>query len=258
MNLGLLTAASSDIVLRHMAEKFDIDSLFTAGAHFGYSRTRRHPSATNYIFGTKDRTDIFDLVQTESRLAAACALVESLAQKGAQVLFVGGKNESLQIVQQMAVRAGLPFSASRWIGGTLTNFKNIRKRINRLEKLMAERESGELEKYTKKERLLLDREIDELQARFGGLVSLHDMPAAIFIVDTRHEHTAVMEANQLGIPVIGLLSSDCDFALAQYPIPANDTSVRSVKLVVEAIGNAYMQGKRLFSASQATPAVPNA
>jgi small subunit ribosomal protein S2 len=227
-----------------MAEALDIETLFAAGAHFGYSRTRRHPSAVKYIFTTKDQTDIFDLVQTEARAAAACAFVSELAQKGAQVLFVSGKNESLSIVRQAAERAGVPYTAGRWIGGTLTNFKNIRKRLSRLEKLLAEKESGELEKYTKKERLLLDREIEELEARFGGLVSMNDVPAALFVVDARHEITAVREANQLGIPVISLSSSDCDFALSQYPIPANDTSIKSVKLVVDAIADAYAKGKR--------------
>ncbi len=227
-----------------MAETLDMETLFEAGAHFGYSRTRRHPSASPFLFGTKDQCDIFDLTQTQARLDAACAFVASLAQRGAQVLFVGGKNESQAILKQAAARAGLPYSAGRWIGGTLTNFKNIRKRISRLEKLMAERESGELEKYTKRERLLIDREIVELEGRFGGLTSMADLPAALFIVDTRHEVTAVAEANQLGIPIVGLSSSDCDFARVQHPIPANDTSVRSVKLVVDAVAKAYMEGKR--------------
>ena len=222
----------------------DMDTLFEAGAHFGYSRARRHPSAVSFLFGTKDQTDVFDLSQTEMRLSAAQALVASLAQKGAPVLFVSGKSESRSILKQAAERAGLPYSAGRWIGGTLTNFKNIRKRIARLEKLTAEKESGELEKYTKRERLLLDREMEELQSRFGGLVSMTDLPAALFVVDTKHESTAVAEANQLGIPVIGLSSSDCDFSLVQYPIPGNDTSVRSVRLIVDVLADAYREGKR--------------
>ena len=124
----------------------------------------------------------------------------------------------------------------------LTNFKNIRKRIDRLEKLMGERARGELEKYTKRERLMIDREIDELLVRFGGLVKMIDLPAALFIVDTRHENTAVLEANQLKIPVVGLSSSDCDFSLAQYPIPGNDTSVRSIMLITNTIADAYSEG----------------
>ncbi len=236
-----------------MAAVQDIETLFEAGAHFGYSRTRRHPSAASFLFGTRDQTDIFDLIGTKQRLEAAAAFVASLGQKGAQVLFVSGKNESKDIVKQAAERAGLPYCAGRWIGGTLTNFKNIRKRIDRLEKLMSERESGELEKYTKKERLLIDREIEELLGRFGGLVSVTNLPAALFVVDTRHEDTAVREANQLGIPVIGLSSSDCDFSLVQYPIPANDTSVRSVKLIVDAVAESYLSGKKAPAPIAAAP-----
>jgi small subunit ribosomal protein S2 len=233
-----------------MSQTADIQMLYEAGAHFGFARARRHPSAAKYLFGTKDRTDIFDLEETGKRLAAAAALTSSIAGSGKHLLFVGGKNEVLSIIKETAERVGAPYVAGRWIGGTLTNFKNIRKRIDRLQKLMAQRESGELEKYTKRERLLIDREIDELLARFGGLVQMSELPGALFIIDTRHEATAVAEANQLHIPVIGLSNSDCDFSLVQYPIPGNDTSVRSVKLVTEEIANAYAEGKRAGIKSQ--------
>lgn len=222
----------------------DIDTLFGAGAHFGYSRARRHPSAAPFLFATRDQTDFFNLEETAKCLEAASSFVAGVAASGGQLLLVGGKNESLSLVKAAAERIGAPYCAGRWIGGTLTNFKNIRKRIDRLEKLEAERESGALEKYTKKERLLLDREMDGLRARFGGLVSLQKEPAALFVVDTRHEDTAVREANQLHIPVVGLSSSDCDFSRVQYPIPANDTSVKSVRLIVDAIAEAYQEGKK--------------
>ena len=221
-----------------------IESLFQAGAHFGYGRARRHPTATPFLFGTKDRTDIFDLDETVPRIDAAAAYAASLAAAGKQLLFVGGKHEAISIVKSNAERVGMPYVAGRWIGGTLTNFKNIRGRINLLEKLMGERERGELEKYTKKERLLIDRQIEELLSRFGGLVKMTDLPAALFVIDTRHEDTAVKEANQLGIPIIGLSSSDCDFSLVKYPIPANDTSIKSVGLVADIIARAYEGGKR--------------
>ena len=225
----------------------DIDTLFSAGAHFGYTRARRHPSASPFIFATRDQTDIFDLEETARRLETACEFIAELARAGGQPLFVSGKNESQDRVRQAAERIGVPFVAGRWIGGTLTNFKNIRKRIDRLQKLTAERESGALEKYTKKERLLIDREIDELTARFGGVVSLEREPAALVIVDTRAEDTAVREANQLGIPVVGLSSSDCDFSMIQYPIPGNDTSVKSVRLIVDRLAEAYQEGKKVSS-----------
>ncbi len=222
----------------------DIKTLFDAGVHYGYPRARRHPTAAPFLFGTKDRTDIFNLEETEQRLAAAGDFVASVIASGRQVVFVGGKHEAISIVKEMAEKTGSPYVAGRWIGGTLTNFKNIRKRIERLQKLMEDKESGALEKYTKRERLMLDREIEELLGRFGGLVNMPDLPGALFVVDTRHEETAVAEANQLKIPVVGLSSSDCDFARVQYPIPANDTSVRSIRLVCEAIAEAVQGGKR--------------
>lgn len=222
----------------------DIKTLFDAGAHVGYARTRRHPTADPFLYATKDRTDIFNLEETAKRLTKATEFAAHLAQNGRQIVFVGGKHEAQDAVKAAAERAGLPYVAGRWIGGTLTNFKIIRKRIDRLEKLMKDRESGELEKYTKKERLMIDREIDELLGRFGGIVSVRELPAALFVVDTRHEKIAVQEANQLKIPVIGLASSDCDFSLVQYPIPANDTSVKAVRLVVNEIADAYQKGKK--------------
>ncbi|OGG56133.1 30S ribosomal protein S2 [Candidatus Kaiserbacteria bacterium RIFCSPHIGHO2_02_FULL_55_20] len=228
----------------------DIKTLFDAGAHFGYVRARRHPTASPYLFTTKDRTDIFDLEVTTVRLDAACAFAASVTAAGKQVLFVGGKHEATGIVKDAAELVGAPYVAGRWIGGTLTNFKNIRKRIDRLEQLMSERASGALEKYTKRERLMIDREITELLGRFGGLVKMTDLPAALFIVDTRHENTAVLEANQLKIPVIGLSSSDCDFSLVQYPVPGNDTSVRSIALVAGAIGEAHKEGKSVAAAAK--------
>ncbi len=222
----------------------DIKTLFDAGAHSGLPRARRHPTAVNFIFTAKDRADVFDLEETSRRLTAATERIASVVASGKQVVFVSGKHEAIDIVKWAALKANMPYVAGRWIGGTLTNFKIIRKRIDRLEKLIADREAGILDKYTKHERLLLDREIDKLLARFGGLVSMTSLPGALFIVDTRHEETAVKEANQLGIPVIGLANSDCNFSLIQFPIPANDTSVRSVRLVTDAIAEACTEGKK--------------
>src|SRR3954470_16933725 len=139
-----------------MTSASDIKSLYDAGAHFGYPRTRRHPTATSFLYTTKDRTDIFDLEETQKRLDAAKAFVSTLAAQGKSVLFVGGKNEAMAIVKSAAEKIGQPYVPGRSIGGTLTNFKNIRKRIERLDRLVTDRESGELEKkYTKKEQLLL-------------------------------------------------------------------------------------------------------
>ena len=226
----------------------DIDTLSNAGVHFGYPRARRHPSAAPYIYVTRDRTDIFNLEETKRRLDLAVEFAASVSRAGGQILFVSGKEESLDIVKRAAERVGAPFACGRWIGGTLTNFKNIKKRIDRLERLMSERESGELEKYTKRERLLIDRDIEELTVRFGGLTNLAKEPAALFVVDTRYEDTAVREANQLGIPVIGVANSDCDFSLLKFPIPANDTSIQSVRFIVDKIAGGIAEGKKASAA----------
>jgi small subunit ribosomal protein S2 len=228
-----------------MVTTADIKSLYDVGAHFGYPRTRRHPTASPFLYTTKDRTDIFDLEETQKRLDAAKAFISSLSSQGKTVLFVGGKNETAAIIKSAAERIGEPYVAGRWIGGTLTNFKNIRKRIERLERLTADKESGELEKkYTKKEQLLLSREVEGLIFRFGGITKMHDLPGALFVVDSRHEKIAVQEANQLRIPVIALSSSDCDFSKVQFPIPGNDTAVKSVSLIVDEIADAYAEGRR--------------
>lgn len=221
----------------------DLETLFAAGVHFGSLRARRHPTAAPFVFGTKDRSDIFDLEETKRRLEAAAAYLQSVGAAGRQILMIGGKHEAAAIVKEMAAKTSSPYVAGRWIGGSLTNFKNIRKRIDRLQRLIQERETGELDKYTKKERLLIDREIEELLGRFGGLVTMTDLPAALVVVDTRHEETAVNEANQLKIPVVGIASSDCDFSRIQYPVPANEGTVASIRLLLSALADSYVDGK---------------
>ena len=221
----------------------DMETLFDHGAHFGYSRSRRHPSAAKFIFGNKDKNDIFDLEITQECLVKAREFVSQLARSGKTILFVGGKNEAIAIVKAAAQRVGVPYVAGRWIGGTLTNFSEIQKRLKRLEHLRGERDKGERDKYTKRERLMMDREIEELENRFGGIVDMQSVPAALFIVDTHYEDKAVREANELAIPVVGLANSDCDFSKVAYPIPANDSVVKSIRYFVEEIAKAYEEGK---------------
>ena len=233
-------------------------TLENAGTHFGYSRTRRHPTALPFLGSVKERIDMFNIDNTNDRLVTASSFVSSLGQSGKTVLFVGGKNEVQTIVRAAAERSGQPYVAGRWIGGTLTNFKNIRTRLDLLAKLSGERDRGELGKYTKKERLMIDRQIEKLISRFGGIAHLAALPAALFVVDTRHEHIAVREANQLGIPVVGLASSDCDFSVIQYPIPGNDTSVRSVRTISDAISQAYQDGKLVAPVAPAPQPVQTA
>lgn len=219
--------------------KNTIDSLFNVGAHFGYSRSRRHPSAAAHIFGTKDRGDIFDLEVTTQELEEALAFVKKLASEGKQILLVGGKPEAAAAIAAAASKTELPYVASRWIGGTLSNFAEIRLRVNRLLDLRAARDKGQREKYTKWERLEQDREIERLEFRFNGITSMEKLPAALFVVDPRFEDKAIREANQLAIPVIALANSDCDFRKLQYPIPANDSTAKSINYFVNAFVESY-------------------
>lgn len=221
----------------------EITKLFGVGAHFGLIRSRRHPSAKPFIFGAKNKIEIFDLEKTSKSLEEAKNFIKGIASSGANVLFVGGKNEAKRAISEGAGSIDMPFVAGRWLGGTLTNFSEIRKRINKLEDLLAQKEKGELAKYTKKERLLIDREIKYLQEFFSGLLPLKSMPGALFVIDPKREQIAVKEATQLGIPVVAVASSDCNLNEIEYPIPANDASISSISLFVSEIVSAYSLGK---------------
>lgn len=217
-----------------------IDKLFSTGAHFGYAPSRRHPSTSPYIFGVKGGVELFDLEQTAALLQSALDYLKSLAAERKTVLFVGGKAEAREALQRTAEKLGQPYVATRWIGGTLTNWSEIKKRLGRLEELSTMREKGELAKFTKRERLLIDREITDLDAMFGGLRGLTKLPDALVIIDPRKESGAVAEAAQLNIPIVALLNSDCDRSKIAHPIPANDASRETLKLILDEIGTAYL------------------
>jgi small subunit ribosomal protein S2 len=219
-----------------------IRSLFEAGAHFGLVRSRRHPSIAPYIFGVKNRVEIFDLEKTSPLLSKALAFVAELAKENKQILLVGGKNEAREAVALAAGSLNLPHVTGRWIGGTLTNFGEIKKRVARMETLMAEREKGELAKYTKKERLLIDREIEKLSKMFSGIVLMKDLPKALFVIDPRKEFIAVEEAKKMGIPVIALAGSDCDIDIIDHAIIGNDASKGSISFFVEQFVSAHKKG----------------
>lgn len=222
----------------------DIQEMFEVGAHYGQSKSRRHPSTIPFIYGMKNRKEIFDLEKTKEALDNALAFVEELGASGKQLLFVTSKHEANEVLRKGAESIDQPFVTGRWIGGTLTNFKNIRGRIEKLQELRKKQESGELEKYTKKEQLLLDREIDRLENKFGGIESMESFPGALFIIDTKEEEIAVAEAQQNDIPIIGVCSTDCNIDIIEYPIPANDAQRASVAYFVEKVVAAYEEGRK--------------
>lgn len=220
-----------------------IDALFSVGAHYGYAKTRRHPSTAPYILGLKNRVEIINVEKTKELLEKAKEFVQTLGSEGKTLLFAGGKHEAYGAIQAGAQELGLPYASERWVGGTLTNFAQIRSRIDMLLDLKAKRERGELAKYTKKEQLLIGRDIERLENLFGGLTGLKAVPAALFIVDPKEEKTAATEALRLNIPVVALASSDCDISKTTYPIVANDASMGSIKFFVQEIVKAYQNGK---------------
>ncbi len=233
-----------------------MQSLFEAGAQFGFSRSRRHPSMQPYVYAIKNRIEIIDLEKTADLLTQACNFVKSIGQKRQQILFVANKIEAMIIVREVAQRLAQPYAADRWLGGTLTNFGEMKKRIAKLLDLTQKRERQELGMYTKKERLLIDREIAHLDRFFGGLVGMTQMPGALFIVDPREEKTAIHEAKALHIPVIALAGTDCDVRPLAYPIVANDASRSSIRSIVAHIVTAYEAGMQLPAEGAAAIVTP--
>lgn len=220
-----------------------VKDLFKAGAHFGYSRSRRHPSVSEFIYGFKNKTAVIDLEKSLESLAKAKDFVRQIASEGKLILFVGTKNEAKGIIKTYAGFIGQPFVIDRWIGGTFTNFKQIRARVDKMKDYRAKDKAGELAVYTKRERTMIGIERDKMEKYFSGFEDMDKTPAALFVVDPDFEKIAVAEAKQSGVPVIALASSDCDIRQIDYPIIANDSAKASVEFFVAALEEAYKEGK---------------
>ena len=218
-----------------------IDQMFSVGAHFGYARSRRHPTVAPYIFGVKNRVEIIDLEKTDELLTKTLEFIRKIASENGQILFVSSKPEAREAIRRTAGALGMPFVAGRWIGGTFTNFGQIRKRIERFETLTSQKEKGELGKYTKKERLLIDREIAKLDRFFSGLITMKAMPKAMLVVDSDKEEIAVAEARASRIPVIALSGSDCNLSVVDHAIVANDSAMASISYFLERVVEAYKE-----------------
>ena len=220
-----------------------VEGLFTAGAHFGFIKSRRHPSTKPFIYGIKNKIEIFDLEKTSESLAKALAFVEELGTKNAKILFVSGKNEAKASITSTAEAINMPYVAGRFIGGTLTNFPEIKKRVDKMESWISQKEKGELAKYTKKERLLIDREIDKLKVFFWGISSMKSLPQAVFVIDSKKEFIAVKEAQKMGIPVIALCGTDNNLNEVDFGIPGNDASKTSIEFFLGKIAESYKAGQ---------------
>lgn len=215
-----------------------IQDMFSVGAHYGYSRSRRNPTTKPYIFGSKNHSDIIDLEKTEANLVKAEELIKAIVGSGRQVIFVGTKPEIRDLVKTTAESLGMPYVDERWIGGTLTNWKQIRSRVDLLEDLGGKQESNNLTYKTKKEKLLIERKIEKLNRRFGGLSNLKGTPAAIIVVDAREEENAVTEAAMMNIPIVGIVNTDNDIRKISHPIVANDNNRKSVDFFLKQFSEA--------------------
>jgi small subunit ribosomal protein S2 len=226
-------------------------SLLEAGVHFGHKTGRWNPKMRSFIFTERNGVHIIDLQQTMTRLDKAYEIVRDVAAKGGSVLFVGTKKQAQDIVATEAARASMPWVSMRWLGGTLTNFQTIRKRIDYLINLESRKQVGELERLTKKEQLLLQREMDRLNNRLGGIKELKKLPELLFIVDTRREELAVKEAMVLGLPIVAMVDTNTDPDPINYVIPANDDAIRAVQLLTGKMADACIEGRQMRAAQAA-------
>ena len=220
-----------------------VDKMFNAGAHYGYSRTRRHPSVSSYIFATRNKGDIINLEKTSVMLAEAEEFVKSLGSRNKTILFVGTKPEAKEIIKSVAESLNMPYVTNRWIGGTLSNFTEIKKRIAELENYRKDSIEGGLEKYTKKERVVMAKKMEKLSKYYSGLVMLKKAPDALFVIDSRAEHIAATEARKSGVAVIALTNSDSNIKNIEYPIVGNDASMPSIQFFTTSIAKAYKAGQ---------------
>lgn len=220
-------------------------ALLESGVHFGHRTPKWHPLMKPYIFTERNGIHIIDLQKTVKSLTTAYNLVRDTVADGGTILFVGTKRQAQETIQEEAERAGMPFVTVRWLGGMLTNWRTMRARVMELERLERMRDRGDFERLTKKEGLILSREIERLELLLGGIRHLNDLPNLLFIVDVHREVTAIHEANLLNIPVLALVDTNCDPRNIDYVIPSNDDAIRAIKLLVSKIADAAIEGKAL-------------
>jgi small subunit ribosomal protein S2 len=220
-------------------------ALLETGVHFGHRTRKWNPHMKPFIFTERNGIHIIDLQQTLEALEEAYALVRDSVSAGGSVLFVGTKRQAQETIQVEAERANMPYVNARWLGGTLTNWRTIRSRIDELKDLERRRDEGEFDLLTKKEALMLNRKIDRLQERLGGIRDMKGLPKLLYVVDVRREETAVHEANLLEIPVVALVDTNCDPGKIDYVIPSNDDAIRAIKLLTSKVADAVLEGMAL-------------
>lgn len=228
-----------------MPSSLSMKKLLETGVHFGHRTTKWNPRMEEFIFDARNGIHIIDLRKTFANLNAYYDIVRDIIANGGVVLFVGTKRQAQESIQREAQRAGMPYVNTRWLGGTLTNWRTIRARIDTLKKMEKSMEAGEYGKLTKKEALMNQRKIEKLRGRLGGLRDLRKLPEMLIVVDTERELTAVKEANTLGLPVLGIVDTNANPDVIDYIIPGNDDAMRSIRLLVSAIADAVLEGKAM-------------
>ena len=218
--------------------------LLEAGVHFGHQTRRWNPKMAQYIFTERNGIYIIDLQKTVKKLEDAYMFVREISANGGEILFVGTKKQAQESVREEAVRCGMPYVNARWLGGMLTNFNTIQKRVNRLAQLKAMEQDGTFNLLPKKEVIKLQLDIEKLEKFMGGITQMKKQPAAMFIVDPRKERIAVLEAKKLGIPIVAIVDTNCDPDEVDYVIPGNDDAIRAVKLIAGAMADAVIEGRQ--------------
>jgi small subunit ribosomal protein S2 len=221
--------------------------LLEAGVHFGHQTRRWNPKMKRFIFGERGGIYVIDLQQTLSRIETSYGFVRDLVANGGTVLFIGTKKQAQDPIRSYAEKTGMPYINERWLGGMLTNFETIAKRVSKMQEYERMRVSGEFEAMPKKEALLLGRELEKLQKNLGGIRNMQKRPDVVFILDTKKEHLAVTEANKLGIPIVAVVDTNVDPDVIQFPIPGNDDAIRSTSLLCRVIADAIEEGRYIHS-----------
>ncbi len=223
-----------------------IKKLLEAGVHFGHQTKRWNPKMKQYIFGEKSGIYIIDLEKTEKLLNKARAFISEVAAQGKPVLFVGTKKQAQEVIEEESKRCGAFYINHRWLGGLLTNFQTIKKSIKRYKEIDQMEKDGLFNSFTKKEIASLTAEREKLIKNLSGVIEMDRLPGAIFIIDSKKEETAVLEAKRLNIPVVGLIDTNCDPDLVDYPIPGNDDAIKSIKLITSFIAESVLDGKKRY------------
>ncbi len=221
-----------------------LEDFLEAGAHFGHQAAKWHPSMRPYIYTERNTVHIIDLQQTQQKLASAQEFIADVVAKDGTVLFVGTKKQAQKIVRKMAEAVGMPYVTERWLGGTFTNFDSIKKQVAKMKELEAKRQSGELAKYTKKEQVAFDKEIERLNRFFGGLRTLYRLPEAVVVFDTHTDKNAIRESRRKKVPAVALCDTNSNADEVTYPIPTNDDAVKLLELMAKSFQQAVEEGKK--------------